>query len=63
MADWADDIAYQLGDECEIGGEGWRIAAALRQARADALEEAAKVAETCRKGTEAANIRALKDKP
>jgi len=37
-----------------------RMAAAISIIRAEVLEEAARVAETCRHGTEAAAIRALK---
>ena len=47
MADWADERAYRVVSATGLGlsGIGELIAAALRQARADALEEAARVAE------------------
>jgi hypothetical protein len=76
MTDWADEIAYELEREfrdCWANGEKVsyprRIAAALRRARQDALEEAAKAAGRPNEDgswTNSCNcravIRALKDK-
>ena len=47
MADWADERAYRVVSATGLGlsGIGELIAAALRQVRADALEEAARVAD------------------
>ncbi len=46
MADWADQEANELAGICGVQGDAWRIAEALRQARLDALEEAARIAST-----------------
>lgn len=82
MGDWADEWAVGLMEPITSGTNGavlahlirvrTAIATALRQARADALEEAAKVAEAdrARNGHQtlssqrnATAIRSLKDKP
>ena len=70
--DWADEIAYAMtmawyekgGTEFEVNEAD--IAAALRKARQDALEEAEKLAQSKWEDTGdhiAAEIRALKNKP
>ena len=59
MSDWADEKAKTLGDYPDRRSS---IATALRQARADALEEAAKVAAKNGWGVTAMDILSLKDK-
>ena len=76
MTDWADDKAmlFSINADLDLGSDDRRkIAHLLRQARIDALEEAARLAETEAMGTAnegyhfasldiAAAIRSLKDK-
>ena len=70
MADWADEIACKLAAKCVTSAARKDldvVAAALRQARLDALEEAGKLASSMHKKGQigddiASAIRALKDK-
>ncbi len=67
MGDWAENAAHKLMWDLFPGGFAFRdkrpVVDALRQARADALEEAAVEAEWAADFEIARNIRDLKDKP
>ena len=68
MTDWADEIAKKLRDDWQVKGlwpPSEDIAAALRKARQDGREQAARIAEMFEddEGRIARAIRAIEDKP